>query len=99
LAANLAKLMASHQELRTQAAVAKRANIDQRTVGRILHMQHAPTTVQIDKIARAFGLWPWMLLVAEFDASDPPAEVLTQTQKAAISALRDAAKTIATHQG
>jgi transcriptional regulator with XRE-family HTH domain len=98
LAANLAKLMASHPELRTQAAVAKKAHVDQRTVGRIVHMEHAPSTLQIDKLARAFGLEPWMLLVPDFDARDPPVEVLTQTQQAAMSMLRGAAETIAKYR-
>lgn len=42
LSANLAALMGAREGLGTQASVAKRSGMDQRTVGRILNREHSP---------------------------------------------------------
>lgn len=95
LARNLDALMKAHADMRSQAAVARRAGIDQRTVGRILHTKHAPTLQQIDKLASAFGMPAWQLLLPGFDPSDPPSRVLTAAQNDAWLTVRVAAETLA----
>lgn len=95
LADNLAALMAAHAELNTQLAVAKRAGMDQRTVGRILHREHSPTLTQVEKLARAFSLLPWQLLTPRYDPDDPPSMVLTSSQREAWNTVRIAAESIA----
>ncbi len=94
LAANLAALMAASVELKSQAAVAKRAGMDQRTVGRIINREHSPTVVQLERLARAFGIAPWQLLVPRFDPGDPPAMPLTVSQRDAWNTMRIAAESI-----
>lgn len=80
LAKNLKTLMDSRPGLATQTAVAKAAEVDQRTVGRILQCEHAPTLAQIEKLAKAFMLEPWQLLAPNLDPRDPPVLVLSQSE-------------------
>lgn len=72
LAANLQRLMDADKELSTQSAVAKRAKVDQRAIGRILNRENEPTTEKLAKLAKAFDLEPWQLLVPDLDARNPP---------------------------
>jgi DNA-binding phage protein len=92
LAANLAALMAATEDLRTQAAVGKRAGVDQRTVGRILNREHSPNLLQIQKLAAAFGLQPWQLLVPHLDPANPPVVHLTQAERELYARVRRAAR-------
>ena len=48
------------------------AKIDQRTVGRILNMEHEPTFGQLTKLARVFKLQPWQMLVPNLEPTNPP---------------------------
>lgn len=64
--------MAASELLTTQRALAARAGIDQRTVGRVLNQEHSPNLAQITKLAEAFDLLPWQLLVPDTDPHDPP---------------------------
>jgi transcriptional regulator with XRE-family HTH domain len=72
LSANLKALMAASQDLNSQSALGRRCKIDQRTVGRIVLMQHSPTLRQLDKLAKAFQLSPWQLLVPNLAPTNPP---------------------------
>jgi transcriptional regulator with XRE-family HTH domain len=92
LATNLAALMASTVDLRTQASVGKRAGVDQRTVGRILNREHSPNLLQIQKLAAAFGLQPWQLLVPHLDPANPPVVHLTQAERELYARVRRAAR-------
>jgi transcriptional regulator with XRE-family HTH domain len=62
VSANLRFLMGEGDGRKTQASVGKAAEIDQRTVGRIINMEHAPTLTQVVKLAEAFKVEPWQLL-------------------------------------
>lgn len=95
LADNLRSLMSQHADMKTQAKVAKRASMDQRTVGRILNKEHSPTLKQIDGLASAFGLLPWQLLVPNLDATNPPTVFLTQAERDLYKRLAIAAEGIA----
>jgi transcriptional regulator with XRE-family HTH domain len=94
LATNLETLMQVRAGLHTQAAVAKAASVDQRTVGRILKCEHAPTLAQVEKLAKAFSLQPWQLLAPDLDADDLPVLVLNRSQSEAWRSIRLAAETI-----
>lgn len=93
-ARNVKALMKAHPVLSSQAAVSRHAGMDQRTVGRIVNCEHAPTLVQIEKLARAFGLQPWQLFVPGLDPKDMPRHLLTESQDDAWRSLRVAAETI-----
>lgn len=88
LSANLKRLMAASEDLRTQAALGKKAKIDQRTVGRILNGEHSPQLKQIEAIAEAFDLLPWQILVPGIDPKNPPVCELTRVEKELYDKLR-----------
>jgi transcriptional regulator with XRE-family HTH domain len=67
LSANLKTLMGA-SEWASQRKLAAKAGIDQRTVGRILNMEHSPNLAQVDKLAEVFGVQPWQLLAPELGA-------------------------------
>lgn len=95
LAANVATLMAASVDLHSQAALGRRARIDQRTVGRILHCEHSPTLKQLDAIAHAFGLLPWQLLVPQLQPESPPTISPSPAERELFDRLRTAARQIA----
>ena len=88
LSANLKALMAAHVLLTTQKAVGKACGIDQRTVGRILNMEHTPGLKQIDAIALAFDLLTWQLLVPNLDPKNPPVCEFTKVERDLYKKLR-----------
>lgn len=98
LATNLRSLMEASVELRSQAAVARRAGVDQRTVGRILNREHSPTVTQLERLARAFSISPWQLLVPDYDPRDPPSITLTNSEREAWTTMRIAAESIAKYK-
>jgi transcriptional regulator with XRE-family HTH domain len=63
LSENLARLIAASGELDSQAKVATKAKVDQKTVNRIANMLNEPSLDKVEKIAKAFGLEAWQLLV------------------------------------
>ena len=87
--------MLASSDLRTQAALGKRARIDQRTVGRILHCEHSPTLKQVDALAHAFGLLPWQLLVPNLQPGSPPVIAPSPDERALFERLRNTARQIA----
>lgn len=80
LAANLGRLMAHTPGMMTQKAVAARAGVDQRSVGRILNRENNPRLDQLEKLAVAFGLHAWQILVTDMEPSDPPWVPLTESE-------------------
>lgn len=105
LAKNLAALRDSHADLTSQTLIGKKASIDQRTVGRIMNMEHEPTLGQVDKLAAAFGLAAWQLLVDKFNPTNEATlalpgrreqafyDKLTSTREAIDGVLREAGNT------
>lgn len=66
VARNLARLMEGSATLNTQEKVGKKAGVKQRTVGYLLNPNStdmkSPKLDTVEKVARAFGLEPWVLL-------------------------------------
>lgn len=66
VARNLARLMEESATLNTQEKVGKKAGVKQRTVGYLLNPNStdmkSPKLDTVEKVARAFGLEPWVLL-------------------------------------
>ena len=85
LAANLSALKVASADLDSQGKIGARAGINQRTVGRILNMEHEPTVGQLGKLAAIFGLEPWKLLVPGLNPKRHPrladAEMLKAAEK------------------
>lgn len=55
-------------DLPAQRDVAKKAEMDQTTFGRILRAKHAPTLTQVVKLAAVFRVEPWQLLAPNLGA-------------------------------
>lgn len=72
LAENVEKLMSAHIDLNSQAKLGKKSGVGQRTVGRILNKEGFPTADKLAKIAAAFELMPWQLLVPDLDPANTP---------------------------
>lgn len=67
LSDNLRWLMANTR-FDTQAKLGGLAAIDQRTIGRFLNMEHAPTLDKLGDMARGLGLEAWQMLAPKFGA-------------------------------
>lgn len=71
--ANVKKLMEADKPPLTQSALAGRAKMHQRTLGRIINAEVSPTLEQMTKIAHGLDAALWQLLVPEIDATNLPA--------------------------
>jgi transcriptional regulator with XRE-family HTH domain len=69
---NLKKLMQTDRELNSQPKVAAESKVGQTSIGRILRGEQSPTLDVVDKLARAFGLEAWQMLVPDLDPTNPP---------------------------
>ena len=69
LAHNLRALMSASKDLRTQEEVAEKAKIAQTGVSQFLRPDNdaakSPKLTQVEKVAEAFGLATWQLLIDE----------------------------------
>lgn len=69
---NLQRLMEEHVELRTQSALARRAKVPQRTIGRIVNREVTASLDVLEALAKPFDLQPWQLLIPNIDPKNPP---------------------------
>ena len=85
---NLDTLMKHREGLSTNHRVADKIKIPARTVGRI---RNAETSCQIDtlaKLAKAFDIEPWQLLVPNYDPTNPPVRVQTRAERDLYARMR-----------
>ena len=80
LAENLKALMDAQRPPMSGRQVAARAEIDQKTVSRMLNCANSPTLGALAAVAEVFGLLPWQLLVPGLDPKDPPFLKLTKSE-------------------
>lgn len=96
---NLRKLMQADRKLRTQPAVAQASKVGQRSVGRILGGEQSPTLDMVHKIAGAFGLEPWQMLVPDLEPDNPPiTKQIDERQQELLKRFRHAAKELARYE-
>ena len=65
LAGNVRRLMFEHDL--TETALAKRAGLSQKVINNTLHSRSVSKLDTVEKIARAFGLRAWQLLIPNLD--------------------------------
>jgi len=75
--ANLKAAMKAHPAISTQQGLSRALRqqgmrLGQSSVSRILNGNQSPTLDLVDKIARAFQLQAWQLLVPGFEPTNPP---------------------------
>jgi len=85
---NLKALMDKNAE--SQTALGRRAKVGQATVGRILSSKGEDSGVEtVAKLAKAYGLEAWQLLVAGMDPSNPPVlQPVSKEERALYDRLR-----------
>lgn len=82
LARNLRALMKRHRELSTQKKLAEKARVAQTSISQILNLENeqmkSPKLDQVEKIANAFGLAAWQLLLDSKTVGHEMVELLTR---------------------
>lgn len=86
LAANLRRMIDT-EELSVRAWAQAR-ELDVRLIDRLTKGEHAVTLDKLEEVAAACGLEPWMLLIPELDAGNPPDVPISESDRAMISKLR-----------
>lgn len=94
LAKNLKWLMENTPDLQSQAQVAQRSGMDQKTVSRILNQQHSPNLEKVEALANAFGIQLTELLSphpswSDQRAAEDRALLLSDQEKDLILSFRD----------
>ena len=78
LGVNLSELMKIHDTLNSNPTVAKRTGMSASTIHRMRHGEVDATLRTLEKLAGAFGVRPWELLLPGFDAANrAPAKPLS----------------------
>lgn len=72
LAVNISRLLASHKDINNQTKLAKKSGISQPTISRILSQELVASIDTVQRLANAFGLAAWQLLVDNLDPDNPP---------------------------
>lgn len=83
-----------NQDLSRQIRLGKKAGVAQASIGRILSPKGENSSIEtVDKLAKAFGLQGWQLLVAGFDPSNPPVlQPVTKAERELYQRLKELAK-------
>lgn len=81
----------------SQSALRRKSGVAQATIGRILSERGENARIEtIDRLARAYGLEGWQLLVPGMDPSNPPVlRAASKEEQALYERLRQAAEDIA----
>lgn len=92
LSANIKALMQyerdKNRDLTSDAKVAKRAGVDQKTVWRMVNEANSARVESVAKVAEAFGLSTWQILVPGLDPSNPPVVAMTEVERSFYARLR-----------
>lgn len=100
LAQNLKALMTAHPDLASQSALHKKSRVAQATIGRILSQGGENARIEtVEKLARAFGLEGWQLLVPGMEPTNPPVlQPVTKAERQLYEKLRMVAQDIANYE-
>ena len=97
---NLKALMLNGDGPRSQSALHKKSGVAQATIGRILSVEGENARIEtVDRIAKAYGLEPWQLLVAGMDPANAPVlQTVSSEESALYERLRIAAQDLAKYR-
>lgn len=81
----------------SQFALAKKSRVAQSTIGRILSDEGVDAGIEtVDKIAKAYGLQAWQMMVAGMDPGNPPVlQPLSKAERELYDNLKKAAREFA----
>lgn len=95
LGKNLGALMESHPNLSSNPKLASKTGLGTGTLSRLRNGEVDATVSTLEKLAVAFELEPWQLLVPRMDPGNPPALLnATEAEMRLWERLRDVAKDI-----
>ena len=82
------------RERASQIQLGKKAGVSQATIGRILSDEGEDSGIEtVAKLAKAFGLEAWQILVAGMDPSNPPVlQPVSKEEQELYRRLKDLAK-------
>lgn len=88
---NLKALMATKDGPKTQGALFRKSGVAQSTIGRILSDSGEDSGIEtVEKLAKAYGLQGWQLMVAGMDPTNPPVlQPQSKEEKAFYAKMRD----------
>lgn len=91
---NLKALMLTTGGPQTQGELHRKSGVAQATIGRILTRDGENARIEtVDRIAKAYGLEGWQLMVAGLDPRNPPVlQPLSQEERALYERLKDLSK-------
>lgn len=93
LGANLIRLMEAHPEVGSNPKLGKRTDLGTGTISRLRNGEVEPTTKTLEKLARAFHVEPWQLLVPNLEPGNlPTLQPVTETERRLYERLREVAK-------
>lgn len=69
------------KHMRSDAALAEKAKVDQKTIWRIRNRQQSPTLDVLESVAQAFGLHAWHLLIPDIDPNNPPVCAMSRAER------------------
>jgi transcriptional regulator with XRE-family HTH domain len=93
---NLQRLMQANPELSSQAALARASGVRQSNIQRILVLEQVPGLDMVARLADAFQLEPWQMLIDDLDPSNPPiTKAVDDRQKLLFNRFRQAAEELA----
>jgi transcriptional regulator with XRE-family HTH domain len=92
LARNLDRLMHAHPDLDSNPKLAKKSKVGIATISRVRNAETEATLDTIEKLAKAFGVISWQLLVPEIDPGNLPAlQPTTEPERKLYERLRQLA--------
>lgn len=97
---NLKALMTEGDGPRSQSALHKRSGVAQATIGRILSGEGENTRIEtVERLAKAYGLEAWQLLVAGMDPANAPVlQAVSAEERSLYERLRIAAQDLAKYR-
>lgn len=97
---NLQALMESGHGPRSQSALRKKSGVAQATIGRILSDKGENSGVEtVERIAKAYDLEAWQLLIAGMDPKNPPVlQPISPVERALYERLKHVAQDLAKYQ-
>ncbi len=97
---NVKALMESGRGPRSQSALREKSGVAQATIGRILSNKGENSGVEtIERIAKAYDLEAWQLLIAGMDPTNPPVlQPISAVERALYERLKGVAQDLAKYQ-
>lgn len=91
---NLRALMQTQGGPHSQGELSRKSGVAQATIGRILSKEGENARIEtVERLARAYGLQGWQLMIAGMDPDNPPVlQPISKEERALYERLKDLSK-------